>query len=306
MGDRRRVIRVESRRAYNVVMRFRGLDIHTFSDSFYLCRPTIGSNIGLFVKNGKALVIDSGYRPDTGYDIVACLDHVFEAKPAILFNTHYHSDHTFGNQAFTCTIMSSESCLEKMVEGPSSFWSAEEISRAMAEDHDLALAWKDLRITRPTRTFSGEYDYDFQGERVMFHQLGGHTPDSSIAYFPKNNVAFVGDLVFEGHYPTLLKDGDPYKLVEALDTVRGMHVQSIVPGHGYLAEDDVIDALAKYWRCLIMQTELAIDSGLDDEAVFAEVMPSCRLEGTEFNEFKHHRNIESVMSFIRHNPRQNI
>jgi glyoxylase-like metal-dependent hydrolase (beta-lactamase superfamily II) len=287
-------------------MRFRGLEITVFGDSFYLCRPTIGANVGLFLKNGRALVIDSGYRPDTGYEVIAYLDHILEAKPSLLFNTHYHSDHTFGNQAFACQIMSSEQCLEKMVEGPSTFWSADEIARAMADDHDLALAWKDLRITRPTKTFAGEHEYDFQGEKVIFKQLGGHTPDSSIVYFPRQSVAFVGDLIFNGHYPTLLKDGDPFVLIKALETIRGMHIDRIIPGHGDIAEDEVIDELDKYWRGMIIEVGKAIDSGLDDDSVFAEVMPTGHLYGIEFNEFKHHRNIESVMAYMRTNPRRSF
>ena len=287
-------------------MKYRNLDITIFNDSFYLCQPSVGANIGLFIKNRKALVIDSGYYPDTGYDVIALLYHVLEAEPALLFNTHYHSDHTFGNQAFACPILSSELCRDKIIEGPSSFWSESEIARAKTENPDLTKWWKDLQITPPTISYNKEYEYSFEGEKIIFLQLGGHTPDSSIVYFPDHRIVYAGDLVFESHYPTLLRDGSPFELIDALRIVRSMHVEKIAPGHGNICEDDIIDILDEYWRGLIFKCGLAIDSGLDDQAVINELMPDCRIRNIEYHEFKHRRNIESVLHYMRNNPRRNL
>jgi glyoxylase-like metal-dependent hydrolase (beta-lactamase superfamily II) len=287
-------------------MKYRSLAITIFNDSFFLCQPSIGANIGLFIKNNQALVIDSGYYPDISYDIIAFLDNVLEAKPVLLFNTHYHSDHTFGNQVFTCPVLSSELCRDKMIEGPLSFWSDSEIAQAKTENPDLVKWWKDLQITPPTMTYTGKYEYDFEGEKILFQQLGGHTPDSSIVYFPDHRIIYAGDLVFESHYPTLLRDGDPFELVDALRTIRAMHVEKIAPGHGNVCEDDTIDRLVEYWRGLILKCGLAIDSDLDDMAVINELMPDCRIRNIEFHEFKHRRNIESVMYYMRNNPRRSF
>jgi glyoxylase-like metal-dependent hydrolase (beta-lactamase superfamily II) len=280
-------------------MRYRSLEISEFDDSFYVCKPSRGGNIGLCVKNQKAIVIDSGYFPDTAVDLISYLDEALEAEPVLLFNTHYHSDHTFGNQAFNCQILASNICRAKMQEGLSSFWSPKEIAIARAEDPYLDREWRHLKITLPTVTFDDKYEYSFEGIRVIFKRLGGHTPGSSVAHFPKQQIVYAGDLIFSGVYPTLLDDGDPLEMGKALPTLKAMSLTKFVPGHGDICDEDVIDSLEEYWRCLITECSKAANLGLDDDAIIEELSGKCRLEDVEYNEFKNKINIKSVLSFIR-------
>lgn len=280
-------------------MRYKSLEITEFYENFYVCKASRGSNIGLFVKDQRALVIDSGYYPDTAYDVISFLENVLEAEPALLFNTHYHSDHTFGNQVFKCPILSSGQCKTRMEEGLTSFWSAREIELARAQDPYLAKEWRNLQITIPTLTFDDKYVRSFEGERIIFERLGGHTPGTSVAYFPRHHIVFAGDLVYSGIYPTLLRDGDPFELIDALPLIKPMSIDRFVPGHGSVCAEDIVDSLEDYWRCLINECWKGIDLGLGEETVIEEVYTRCRLRDIEFNESRHRRNIDSVLSSVK-------
>lgn len=280
-------------------MRYKSLDISEIDEFFFLCKPSRGGNIGLFVKNRKALIIDSGYYPKTASDILSFIRESLTAEPVLLFNTHYHSDHTFGNQAFDCPILSSKACADRMRRGPASFWSPEEINKAKAEDTILAGEWRDLRITFPAEIFESEFEYSLEDEKVVFRKLGGHTPGSAVALFPRHDIIFTGDLLFIGVYPTLLRDGDPFELIEALQDLKAMHAKKYVPGHGYLCDDSAIDSLANYWQCLTAAIGKAVDSGQDDNSIIDETSNKCRLDGIEYDDFRHKRNIKSILAFLR-------
>ena len=46
-------------------MRYKSLEITEFYENFYVCKASRGGNIGLFVKGESALIIDSGYYPES-------------------------------------------------------------------------------------------------------------------------------------------------------------------------------------------------------------------------------------------------
>jgi glyoxylase-like metal-dependent hydrolase (beta-lactamase superfamily II) len=282
-----------------LAVKWDNFEVENLKDVFYVVRNTGGCNIGLCIKNNSALVVDSGCLPGVSAAINRYLLTSLGCEVKLLFNTHYHSDHTFGNQSFECPILSSEACKRRMEEGPASFWSRGEIASAMEEDPMLKVEWKDLEITPPTMTFSERKEYDFEGVKVVFEKVGGHTDCSSVAVFPDYHAVFTGDLVFSGVYPTILRDGNPLELVKVLKNVVKMDVDTYIPGHGVTCGQEVLYDLMDYWSCLIVQGTDLVNSGKTQREIEGILETRCRLRAVEYDERKHKRNIDSILYFFR-------
>ena len=281
-------------------MKWNDFDVEKIDQVFYVVHPAKGANIGICVKDNSALLIDSGYLPEKSRALKEILAEKVGSKIELLFNTHYHSDHTFGNQAFECPIIASEDCRKIMQDNISTYWTPDEIKQAMEEDPELQEGWKDLKITFPTVTFKEKLPYDFKGIRVIFQKLGGHTKGSSVAHFPEYNLLFSGDMVFAGCYPTQLSiDPSPLELIEALGKIENMDVERIVPGHGNICGRSTVRKLIGYWSCLTSECQALLAKGMDEEGAQKTLFHRCHLEGMPFDQRKHKRNVDTVVKAIR-------
>jgi glyoxylase-like metal-dependent hydrolase (beta-lactamase superfamily II) len=273
--------------------------IEKIADCFYVVRNTGSCNIGFCVKDNAALMIDSGYLPETCAEIIKQVEHSLNCRIELLFNTHYHADHTFGNQSVNCPILASEQCLKNMQACLSTHWAPEEIEKEKESSPEMAEQWNDLRITFPDRTFEDEMEYDFHGLKTVFSRFGGHTGDSSCAFFPGHWIIFAGDLVFGKMYPTLLEfDGDPPGLVRALNNLIKLDTDIIIPGHGEVCGKEFAAELADYWKCLIDKARDVIIRGLSEEEALDAVLSDCRLRDITYVDFRHKRNVNSVWKFF--------
>jgi len=180
-----------------------------------------------------------------------------------------------------------------------SHWSPEEIRKAMAEDPTLKEKWQDLTITLPTETFSGQKSIEFEGTKIDFLRLGGHTPCSSIAVFPDYRFMFAGDLIFAERYPTLLWDGNPIELVSVLKRIDQMEIDTFAPGHGPICGKSSIDNLTDYYECLIENCGKLLADGKSIEEISDLWKELCPIPGVPMDEMRHKRNINSISGFLR-------
>ncbi len=275
------------------------LDVEQINDVFYVIRQHKGGNIGVCIRDHAALILDSGYLPRRSALLTQMVQEDLGCRIELLFNTHYHADHTFGNQSFDCDILSTTKCKNTMRECLSTHWAPDEIEKAKLEDPELVDGWKDLRITLPTTTFDRRKECVFHGIRILFLEVGGHTAGSAVAVLPDYRLLFSGDLVFGELYPTLLVDGDPYALVDVLSDVTKMEIDTIAPGHGVTCGKDFVERLTDYWRCLTSQSETLAAAGKSDGEIRETLISSCRLRGVPYNDARHVRNVSNVLEIIR-------
>jgi cyclase len=275
-------------------------EIESLDDVFHVVQNTGGSNIGICVHRGTALVVDAGNLPRVSAQVKKDIEATFGCRVEMVFYTHYHSDHTFGGQSFGCPILASWLCRQTMANCLTSHWSHDEINKAKREEPHLTEEWKDLVITLPTTTFEERWEHDFHGLKILLQRFGGHTPDSSVAYFPDQGVLYAGDIVFGGAYPTLLEhDGNPKELIQVLKTISALNVKNIIPGHGTICGLPFVTTLIEYWEGLLAAAgELARKNDADD-VIIEQLMGRCHMPGVPFNEFKHRRNTRLALISAR-------
>ncbi len=275
------------------------LKVEQLSSSIYVLSADRMCNIGVCIRENKALVIDASGSPVYGRAIKDTLRNELGSEAELLFLTHYHSDHTFGNQVFDCPIIAAAQCHLMMEQCLTTHWHSSEIEQAKRDDPFLAEVWKGLKITLPTDTFNGERELDFHGQKALLRTLPGHSHDSTIVYFPAEKILFAGDTVFGRRYPTMLEhDAEPYCLIDSLNEIKSMDIDRIVPGHGKVDDKTLIDLGLIYWSCLTVKGEELFAAGIGADNAMAQLLDQCHLEGIPYDNFRHRRNINSIVKYF--------
>jgi cyclase len=208
------------------------------------------ANTGFVVGKNGVMVIDTTFSPHHATLVLKEIRSITQKPIRYVFNTHHHSDHTFGNQVFSAKVVACRECKEIMSTLLETEWSKESIQKWTDENPEWKEKLANLKITLPDVIFDEEYEIDLGSLKVRLRQLGGHTKDSSIAYIASSKVLFAGDLIFQGRYP-YTKDADMQKWLSALKAIQHMDFKILVPGHGFLCNSQDVEHFIGYFENLL-------------------------------------------------------
>ncbi len=187
-----------------------------------------GGNIGLSVGSDGAFLVDDQYAPLTE-KILAAVAAVTDQPVRWVLNTHWHGDHTGGNENLGeagTMIVAHENVYRRM--NPAEF--AELVGRSQQAP----------RAALPVVTFDDGVRFHWNGRHVRVTHVGrAHTDGDAIVHFPAANVFHMGDTFFLGRYPFVDVDsgGGIDGVIAAANFVlaRSDEATRIIPGHGPLA-----------------------------------------------------------------------
>jgi glyoxylase-like metal-dependent hydrolase (beta-lactamase superfamily II) len=185
-----------------------------------------GGNIVVLDGPDGKLLVDDGIAISKD-KIQAALDRISAQPIKYVINTHWHWDHTDGNEWVHnkgATIIAHENVLKRLS------------ATTRVEDWNYTFQpWP--TSGRPTITFKTEKTLNFNGETVLIKNLGyGHTDGDAYVYFPKADVLALGDNFWNGIYPFIDNgvgggiDGMIRWVNAALALATDRTI--IVPGHG--------------------------------------------------------------------------
>ena len=251
-----------------------------------------GGNIGLFIGGDGTFLIDDQFAPLTE-KIVAAIKSVGGDYPKFLINTHYHGDHTGGNENLGqggTLIFSHDNVRERLSTG--SFIEAFNMKRAGVSREGL-----------PVVTFSEDISFHLNGDSVRaIHVPHAHTDGDSFIYFKGANVIHSGDFFFNGFYPFIdVNHGGSLKgMIIAVDKVLSLADDStkIIPGHGPLGDKEQLTSYRQMlWTAYERLSKLKAEGKTAQEAVAAK--PLADLESTWGDGmFKSDRWIELIYSGV--------
>jgi len=232
-----------------------------------------GGNIGLFIGEDGTFLIDDQFAPLTE-KIVAAIKSVGGDFPKFLINTHYHGDHTGGN--------------ENLGQGGTLIFSHDNVRERLSTGFFIAeFNMKRKAVSReglPVVTFSEDISFHLNGDSIrVTHVPHAHTDGDSFIYFKKANVIHTGDLFFNGFYPFIdVTHGGSLKgMIKGVDKVLSLADDNtkIISGHGPLGDKA---QLASYRQMLEIAYErlrkLKAEGKTSQEAV--DVKPLADLEAT--------------------------
>ena len=223
-----------------------------------------GGNIGLSVGDDGAFVIDDQFAPLSD-KIMAAIAELTDADVKFLVNTHHHSDHTGGNEAFGAAgalIIAHDNVRARM--------SVDQF-RVIFDQPIPASPVGALPIV----TFSDEMTFHWNGDTIrVIHVALAHTDGDSILHFQGANVIHMGDTFFNGVYPFIDvdSDGDINGIIAA--GYRALAIAdedtAIIPGHGPVSDAAGLAAWLDVLKVTRVSMQSLIDQGMsEDEALAA-------------------------------------
>lgn len=222
-----------------------------------------GGNIGVSYGSDGTVLIDDQFAPLT--DKVLAAVAALGAKPVkYLVNTHWHYDHTGGNENHGkagVTIIAHDNVRVRMASGGTVAGTKSEPAPAAA---------------LPVVTYSNGLTLHLNGDQIdAITSGGGHTDGDSALYWRQANVLHTGDLMMNGWgfpFVDTSSGGNALHLVRTLDHLIKLTnpATRVIPGHGPVASQ--ADLIA--WRDMIAKSVELIRQrrakGIKLEAVLAD------------------------------------
>jgi cyclase len=187
-----------------------------------------GGNIALSVGEDAAFIVDDQYAPVTD-KISAAIAKLTDKPVRFVINTHWHGDHTGGNENFGkagAAIVAHDNVRRRM-------------STEQVNDFFKSKTPASPRLALPVVTFADSVTLHLNGDTVRtMHVPSAHTDGDAIIHFEKANVLHMGDLYFNGMYPFIdaQSGGSVDGVIAAAEKAltMGNAETKIIPGHGPL------------------------------------------------------------------------
>lgn len=221
------------------------------SDNVYMLVGQ-GGNIGVSVGDDGVFIIDDQFEQLTP-KILEAIRTLSDKPLQFLVNTHYHGDHTGGNENMAkqgIKIIAHENVRKRLVDG---------------EKPKDAL---------PIITFNDRVNVHMNGEDVNVHHVEhAHTDGDAMLFFSKSNVLHTGDTYFHKRYPYIdVKSGgsiDGYiKAVKKGLTLINDNTK-IIPGHGPVSNKEEYQSFLTMLETLRKIVQAEIENGKTEDEVAA-------------------------------------
>ena len=215
------------------------------------------TNSGFVVTDKGVVVIDTQGPAELAMLLREKIKETTDKPVTHVINTHYHGDHTFGNQYFAeGLIIAHEKTRKALIEG-------DEGHRAMFRKFFGEESLKGFSLTPPDMTFTDRMILRHGGRTMELVYAGGkaHTDGDIFVWLPEEKVLFSGDLLYNGRLP-LLNDGQTLGALKAIDMITSTGAARLVPGHGPLASKEDALRYRGYIESLRAEVKRTMDEGM--------------------------------------------
>src|SRR3989338_3393383 len=223
-------------------------ELHPVAGGVYILRNI--TNSSFVVGKRSVAVIDTQVNRPSAEQLLKFIRSVTDKPIEFVINTHYHWDHTNGNQLFKdqgAVIVSSKLTKEFMV------------TRAPRQKEFLAGRGFELGHDPllPERTFDGEHEINLGDMPLrLFFAGSAETDDATAIQVVRENVLMSGDTIMTGSFPIFGQpvwdeglEGDD-QWVRTIRNLMSLKARHVIPGHGPLAREEDIEkliAIEKYF-----------------------------------------------------------
>src|SRR5580658_1293393 len=189
-----------------------------------------GGNITVAVGKDAIIMVDGEYAP-LHDKIKAAISTVSNLPIKYLVNTHFHGDHTGGNEPFArdgATVISEINVKNRLAAGTTNGLTGVKTPPVP----EAAL---------PSKTYTGAFHIRLRGRVAdLKHIEHAHTDGDTYVWFKTANVLSTGDTFTNGRYPNIdfANGGNIKGMIAATDLYLKLTNAKtrIVPGHGPIAD----------------------------------------------------------------------
>jgi len=260
----------------------------------------VGANSPVILTDDEALVIDSEITPAAGRALAADLKAITNKPIRYVVDSHYHYDHSHGNQVFMqdAQVIGHDNTRKRMLGNVLEQYTylnsvqpiparVENLKKQIAQEKDPqqkaamerqvanSLAYleqvKETKVTPPAVTFDKSMTIVRGGREMRLLYLGrGHTDTDVVVFLPKERIVCTGDLMES--VPSYMGDSFPDDWIATLDRLKALDFDTVMPGHGVVFKGKTkITAFQAYLRDVVAQATALKKQGLSADQAAQKV-----------------------------------
>ena len=249
------------------------------------------SNAGFFDLGNYLVIFDTLFDPFSTIDLIEASKQFTNKEPSFVINSHYHMDHLLGNRKFPLNIpiISSSKALSeyyknlndtlkryKGIAGQELKRTKEIVKKETEPDKILEYnndiktytEFLDENFTLRPPDFITNSSFTIQGTKnqVQIVHIGdAHTSGDMIAYFEKEKIVFMGDLLFEQPDPSWYTrtnpapadpPANPQRLCDTLIEYMEKDIDIYIPGHGKICSKKDLQENAEFFEKYFIKNEI--------------------------------------------------
>jgi glyoxylase-like metal-dependent hydrolase (beta-lactamase superfamily II) len=188
-------------------------------------------NVVFVIGSRATLVVDTGLGERNGATVMRAEQKLAKGPILYLTTTHYHSEHTTGEQAFPANTIIIRNTVqqEEMVKSVGAHMDA--FRKMSAQNLDLL---QNVKFRPPDVLFDREAKIDLGGVTARLFYVGpAHTKGDELIFVEEDSVLIPGDIVQKDIFPIMPNaDASLKGWLANLDNVEALHPKFIVPDHG--------------------------------------------------------------------------
>jgi len=256
-----------------------------------------GGNIGLSYGEDGNIIVDDQFAP-LSEKIAAAVATLDPDPIRFVINTHWHFDHTGGNENFGkrgSVILAHDNVRARM--------STEQFLSALNQKVPAS-----PKEALPVVTFAEGVTLHLNGDTLhVIHVANAHTDGDSLVHWRKANVLHMGDTFFHrGSFPfvDLSSNGSIDGVIAAAN--RGLEIANgatkIIPGHGPVASRQDLAA----YRDMLVDIRSKVTAGIRAKRTLAQIQvskPAARY-GMPSGFIKPDQFVEAVYNSLRNPPKR--
>ena len=268
------------------------------------------SNAGFIVLDNEVLVYDTHATPEAGQTLLSAIGAVTSKPVRYIVNSHFHPDHTHGNQVFGAPILILSSTnarrdiLQKDLPAMNRSLDVAQtqlarLRRELQRDHERQTSLRDqirqrqefvdrmskIKVLPPILTLDDRLTIRDATREIQVLNVGnGHTDGDVVLFLPRERIAFLGDLFFHRALPNT-QDSFLLAWIATLDAILKLDADVFVPGHGPVGNREQVRQFLEYLQDLKGSVEPRVSRGDSMEEVLRDAQVPAKYASFDFQNF---------------------
>lgn len=200
-------------------------------------------NVGLIATGAGTVCIDVPMMPRDAQDWRSRIQRVTNEPIVLLIQTDYDLGRILSTDLFSVPLIAHAATWEQMTK----IYARERAVRQIQGMLNHTGLGQDWQVRMPDVTFTDRVLLNKGNKEIHVLHAGGHSPATCMVHLPQDRLIFTGDTVFNNAHPTM-EYAETKAWLQALNRLRKMTVDTIVPGHGAVCDREATYPLSEYIR----------------------------------------------------------